>query len=617
MVDTGHLVELARQVRSEGGRMLLVGDPQQLAAVGRGGAFGLLLDRHGGAELHEIRRFEQAWERAASKRLRDRDPAAIDEYVARGRIHHGPGSQVEDDLFEAWSADARDPSRVVSMIVSTNDQAARLGERARQARLATGHVGAGATVQLRDNHASVGDHIVTRRNDRRLTDAAGQAWVVNGDVWTVAEIRDGGAVVARRHHDDAHIELPADYLAEHAHLGYAITAHRAQGMTVDVAHALVGPDDTHQRLYVAATRGRTSNHLWVTTDPPAPAEGALPEAPTPEQVLDRILTRRDLDSLAAHQVLDRQQQQPTSLAQLVAVYDDLVGNATSRWLADQLAARGLAYATNEREWPALVAQLRASTLAGHDPQDVLAEALQRPLDDVASVAAVLHWRIGQYRTCNTFGSTSVPAGHGQGPDLELAGQLLELIGQRRAAIRRQQATDQPARHVLDLIGPRPDRDHERRESWLDAASAITAYREQHQLAAYVPGIGPRPSDTRPAAQAAFDQTVAAVDRHNALRLEQLDHRELEQLAARQQAVIDRRPHHDPEKLQQAHALAETLRRTPHVNPASLARQLQAVHRLENRAVLYRRWQRDAAAAERVIAAIAARRQTAAATMRRT
>ncbi|MTV27683.1 TSUP family transporter [Nitriliruptoraceae bacterium ZYF776] len=211
------------------------------------------------------------------------------------RIHHGPSSRVEDDLFEAWSADARDPSRVVSMIVSTNDQAARLGERARQARLATGQVGAGATVQLRDNPASVGDHIVTRRNDRRLTDAAGQAWVVNGDVWTVVEIRDSGGVVARRHHDDAHIELPADYLAEHAHLGYAITAHRAQGMTVDVAHALVGPDDTHQRLYVAATRGRTSNHLWVTTDPPAPVEGALPEAPTPEQVLDLILTRRDLD----------------------------------------------------------------------------------------------------------------------------------------------------------------------------------------------------------------------------------------------------------------------------------------------------------------------------------
>ena len=59
--------------------------------------------------------------------------------------------------------------------------------------------------------------------------------------------------------------LPADYVAEHVELAYATTAHRAQGRTVDTAHAMVSPTTTREVLYVSATRGREANRLYVDT----------------------------------------------------------------------------------------------------------------------------------------------------------------------------------------------------------------------------------------------------------------------------------------------------------------------------------------------------------------
>ncbi len=57
--------------------------------------------------------------------------------------------------------------------------------------------------------------------------------------------------------------LPADYVREHVELGYASTAHRAQGRTVDTAHAYVSGETTREPLYVMASRGRDSNRLYV------------------------------------------------------------------------------------------------------------------------------------------------------------------------------------------------------------------------------------------------------------------------------------------------------------------------------------------------------------------
>ena len=118
------------------------------------------------------------------------------------------------------------------------------------------------------SRAAIGDLVITRRNDRRLQ--AGRGWVRNGDRWSVLDVRADGAVVARRlgASRGASVVLPAEYAAEHLELGYAVTSHRAQGVTTDTAHVLVDSSMTRENLYVAMTRGRASNRAYVAVDRP-------------------------------------------------------------------------------------------------------------------------------------------------------------------------------------------------------------------------------------------------------------------------------------------------------------------------------------------------------------
>ena len=84
--------------------------------------------------------------------------------------------------------------------------------------------------------------------------------------------------------------LPADYVAEHVELGWAVTGYGNQGDTVDIGIAVLEPTTSRNHTYVALTRGRTANHALIidpigTADPvdrlaeiiarPARAESAL------------------------------------------------------------------------------------------------------------------------------------------------------------------------------------------------------------------------------------------------------------------------------------------------------------------------------------------------------
>src|SRR4051812_21981846 len=67
-------------------------------------------------------------------------------------------------------------------------------------------------------------------------------------------------------HDRRFVRLTGDELARDrlAH-GYAVTVHRAQGATVDVAHRF--EDGGGRELaYVALSRARAGSHAWVVAD---------------------------------------------------------------------------------------------------------------------------------------------------------------------------------------------------------------------------------------------------------------------------------------------------------------------------------------------------------------
>lgn len=609
MVATADLVELVEQARRAGGRVLLVGDPAQLSAIDIGGAFDLLADRHGAAHLLEVRRFVDAWEAEASLSLRRRDPAAISEYVMRGRIHAGTTEQVEAALFDAWRAEAlshqADGRRHAAlMIVTTNEQAAVLSARARQALIDAGAVAVGATVRLRDNVASVGDHIVTRRNNRRLRTTSG-GWVVNGDVWTVLAVLSDGAAQVRRHSDASVVTLPAAYLAEHSHLAYATTAHRAQGMTVDVCHAAITADTSHEQLYVAATRGRHANHLWVIADSDR-AVHAHDDLPPPEQILSRILQRTAPDRQSAHRIIEDSLLEATSLARLGAIFEDAARNASDRWLRHTLTAHGLQQAVDDPEWASLITRAREAALAGHYLAGIVEEAItMRPIGDARSTAAVLHWRV------DALAATPAPHPRGlfaslpptDGPDIDIARQASNLIRQRwrdlRAALA---ATTEPLPWEPDR-GARPT-ERDAQEAWLDAATSVAAYRERFKVPDHTPMLGPRPAASRADARAAWDHACRQADRYLSRRLRDLNDDQLAALDTRQKTILDNPPPFDPIELERARQSLDATQAAEQLHPGPASRKRPAVERLERAAQAHRDWRHHATEA------LALRRQVA-------
>ncbi|GAB3059168.1 hypothetical protein GCM10027053_21350 [Intrasporangium mesophilum] len=305
MAGTLELDQIATYARQAGAKVLLVGDWAQLSPVQAGGAFKLVAtDRDHAPELLDVRRFRNEWEREASLRLRTGRPAAADTYVERGRVVGGDREPVLDALLEAWQADVA-AGRTSLMIAADAQTVTDLNVRARIHRVRTGEVAAQGTTLADGTTLGVGDHIVTRLNQRDLVTSDQTAsrvgeWVKNGDQWVVTNVRPDGSLRVRRATGSRAVTLSAAYVHEHVELGYATTAHRAQGRTVDAAHAYVTATTTREPLYVMATRGRESNHLYVDTayDPDLATAHDETEPMDPVEVLQAVLARPGADTSA-------------------------------------------------------------------------------------------------------------------------------------------------------------------------------------------------------------------------------------------------------------------------------------------------------------------------------
>lgn len=329
---------------SRGATIRLLGDDQQLSAVGAGGVLRDITHRHGADRLEEVVRFTDPGEAAASLDLRDGDRAAIGFYLDHDRVHTGDEDTAIVEVLDARQHD-RDHGLDALMLAPTRDIVATLNHRARSRRLAG--IEPRTEVELVDgNQASVGDTIITRHNQRRLA-ISGTDWVKNGDRWTITRIR-GGALTVRHATTDLKVVLPADYVADHVELGYASTVHTAQGITADVVHGIVDGREDRQMLYTMLTRGRQENHVHVVLEPvDADREQCmlpgLEEQLTAIQVLDEVVAR-DGAEVSGFTTLRRGRSWSAQLHDASLRYADAVATGAARVLGsgweDALEAAG-------------------------------------------------------------------------------------------------------------------------------------------------------------------------------------------------------------------------------------------------------------------------------------
>lgn len=287
---TPKLAALAGLADREGWRVVMVGDPRQFSAVGRGGMFARLVERHGAVDLDEVHRFIHHWERQASLRLRNGDHQGLLEYERYGRLHGGNQTTVETELIATWQT-ARNQGQTVAILANNNDTVARLNQLAQQSRLMTGELDIGKPwLKTGDSLIFVGDEVVTRRNDRRLrTDQ--DLMVKNRDHWTITDThRDRSITVTG---STGSIRLPADYVVSDVELGYAQTSHASQGRTVDISLLLVDSPTDSRGIYTPMTRGRDANHAYVITEDNQTALDVLGEAISRDWIDQPAIARRE------------------------------------------------------------------------------------------------------------------------------------------------------------------------------------------------------------------------------------------------------------------------------------------------------------------------------------
>ena len=302
MLSTPNMHLLTQLASSEWWRLVLVGDHRQLQAEGRGGLFGEVCATSRTVELERIHRFTHDWEAAASLRLRHGDLRALGTYEVHGRIIPGTFDEHLDAIAQEWMQRHAN-GETVAITAATNEHVDEINRTIRQLRARSGHTDTTMFGPIADGLVAVGDIVATRRNQRQLHTTSGDI-VRNRELWTVTAINDDGDLTVTDLSGSSTVTLPAEYAMEHVRLGYAATEYGTQSATETASITLAGPATTGRGLYVAMTRGRDYNRVYVVTD--------IHDMSEARNVLEGIVAadRADVPAVVQRRQLAQQARQP-------------------------------------------------------------------------------------------------------------------------------------------------------------------------------------------------------------------------------------------------------------------------------------------------------------------
>ena len=523
MVTTAHLAAISTAAARAGAKVVYVGDPHQLAAVEAGGLFTYLAETLPPGQVHaldEPHRFAHPWEAEASLWLRAGDQRAVEAYGDHGRLVAGTVEEMTAAARRGWLADRLDGLDAV-LVVGSNHAAAEASAELQEELTGLGRVRGEPLAVLGDeNDVRLGDVIEARRNAWNLRvdpSPTGIAEaVINRGRYTVVGVGIDGALLGRdRHGAIAH--LPAEYLAEHAALGYASTVHGAEGVSVHAAHGVVDRDATREALYVQATRGGRHNYLYLVTEREPDAHEPQPIHEIAAERLTAVLEVSGAErSAAAVQAADETER--VSAPVLLARLDHATRAAADRHLDTVRARLGIDLDADDYATTRLTAAIRAVELGGHDPAVLLDRAIEaRGFDDVDSIPGVLAHRIRggalaadpQQPACDTGAWTDRVRVHGD-PELDgYARDVASLVAARQVELADRVAAEAPA--WAAARGERPDTalDPHGAAAWRRGAGVTAFYREAAGIDADQVSLGAPPPRERPLERAVYDAALAA------------------------------------------------------------------------------------------------------------
>ena len=268
MADTNRLSALVKETAQRDSKLVLVGDHAQLSPIAAGGMFTELKDRVPTAELTEVHRAQQEWERDAWGQLRAGNAQeALTSYQAHDRLHIADTrEQAAERMLADWdNARQDDPAqRTVMLTDASNVELDRINARAQEYRAQAGELGADrASLPDRPYGLAAGDRVMFTAP----LDQPRSPRVQNGTLGEVTSVRGESEIDVQTHGANER-EIHADTAEFHQlRLAYAQHVYKAQGATVDRAFVLTGGWQTdRERAYVALSRAREQTDIYTSRE---------------------------------------------------------------------------------------------------------------------------------------------------------------------------------------------------------------------------------------------------------------------------------------------------------------------------------------------------------------
>ncbi len=260
MTDDHDLHRLLDQTARAHAKLVFVGDPHQLGAVGPGGGLEALVRRFDGHVwqlTYNIRQIDLT-ERDALAELRHGDISrAVDWLAGHDRIVTGcDRAETSGAVVDGWIADIEAGVDTI-MLAWRRDNVDALNQLARHAYAERGWLTGPEVTAPGGRRYRRGDRIVTLAPHRQT---------VTSETGTIEHVHSDRAMLSVRFDDGRQAILPLAFAASNrlAH-GYAITVHRSQGATVDTTHYL--EDGGGRELgYVALSRARHASTVYTRAD---------------------------------------------------------------------------------------------------------------------------------------------------------------------------------------------------------------------------------------------------------------------------------------------------------------------------------------------------------------
>jgi conjugative relaxase-like TrwC/TraI family protein len=474
--STPHFAALVELVEGCDGKLVCIGDPRQIGAVGAGGLYGRLTTVIEPTVLTAIRRQHDPYDRRIVELAHEgRGSDALDLLRVRDRL------VIADTLEETLDAMVLDWHRSFAagedavMIARRVRDVAELNARARELLLAQERL-AGPSVTVGGQDFALGDRLVTRVNVRKVSNR--ERWEVIG-----VDATESHLMLRRIGGDGRTVVLAPGYLERHADNGdpavqhaYALTTYGTQSKTFDTAFSFADAGTAREDFVVAVSRARGTTTVYGVA-----ASELLDEdlGPATREVDDaahdiRVGAERVAAEFSAIEVGDRKR--------IEALPEDELARRRRRLVAErETPGRG---ADDKRR-----AALDARIAELERPRATDADSVTRPAGLDATVGRMAAEQLRRLRvereTIAAVANDRPSPLPGRSDLVELS--LIEdrLLDLRRRRVRAERIS--PSQLTVDALGPRPT-EALRAALWNEGVAVIVTHRllyglvnDQHHL----------------------------------------------------------------------------------------------------------------------------------------